>query len=348
MNNSPEQDSGPDPSILPLKTFYQVLAGGVLVFSGVLIWFLFYAFSPGPRVETPEAVVFIPRGTSSRAIATLLAEQKLINEDIRFILLVRLMGSSANLQAGEFSLHTSQTPVALIRELSNARPIEHAVTIPEGLTVAQTADLLAAGAWVNEDRFLDLCSDENFIKRLGFDGIKSLEGYLFPETYRLVKPPKREEETITMLVEQALSVYQRLITDFQSDLTRHEIFTLASIIEKESGAASERPLIASVFLNRLERRMRLQSDPTVIYGLKEYDGTLTKADLKTFSPFNTYLISGLPPGPIANPGSESIKAVLTPAETDYLYFVSKNNGTHYFSTSYKEHRQAVRKYQRNR
>ena len=131
-------------------------------------------------------------------------------------------------------------------------------------------------------------------------------------------------------------------------MTLHEIVTLASIVEKETGKASERPLIASVFLNRIRKHMRLESDPTVIYGIRNFSGNLKKIDLTTYTPYNTYVIRGLPPGPIANPGVESIKAVLFPARTNYLYFVSKNDGSHHFSSNLKEHNQAVNTYQKKR
>ena len=134
----------------------------------------------------------------------------------------------------------------------------------------------------------------------------------------------------------------------ETGMTMHEVITLASIVEKETGRADERPLIASVFLNRLNKNMRLESDPTVIYGIKNFSGNLRKMDLSTYSPYNTYVIKGLPPGPIANPGLDSIKAVLYPAQNDFLYFVSKNDGSHYFSTNLKEHNKAVYTYQKKR
>ena len=313
----------------------------------VVIWFFSYTLRPGPLITESTAVIFIPKGTSSRDIVGLLAEQRLIHNDTRFLILVRLMGQSANLQAGEFRLKTNQSPLAVIKELSSARPVEHSITIPEGLTIAQIAAIFSAQGWVDESRFISLANDPAFIAQLGIHNNNSLEGYLFPETYRLIKPSKGEAAILKMLVDQALSVWSQLAVNDNSGLTRHQVFTLASIIEKESGVSAERPLIASVFLNRLKKKMKLQSDPTVIYGLEKYSGNLTKADLKTQTPYNTYVIPGLPKGPIANPGRQSLQAVLSPAESDYLYFVSKNDGTHYFSTSLRQHNRAVQKYQRN-
>jgi UPF0755 protein len=310
-------------------------------------WFLHYAWSPGPSVEASSVSVFIPRGTSSKNISALLAEKKLIHDDFRFLVLVRLMGRSAKLQAGEFSLTTGQSPVDLITELSQARPVEYNVTIPEGLNISEIADIFSTGGWVDKTNFIDKAHDTELIEELGLEGLDSLEGYLFPDTYRLMKPARSEVEIIKMLVTESLSVWQRLSDVNRSGLSRHQVFTLASIIEKESGVDEERPVIASVFFNRLQKKMKLQSDPTVIYGLGSFNGKLTRSDLKTATPYNTYTIPALPPGPICSPGAQALRAVLFPSETNYLYFVSKNDGTHYFSKSLQEHNRAVRKFQRS-
>ena len=341
----------PEERLSPKRRSIKIAIWSVVCLTVALLmavsWFFSYTMRPGPRSAESTVVIFIPKGASSRDIAGLLAEQRLIHNDVRFLVLVRLMGQAANLQAGEFRLKTNQLPLAVIRELSHARPVEHSITIPEGLTITQIAAIFSAQGWVDESRFVSLANDPAFIAQLGLHKINSLEGYLFPETYRLIRPSKGERAILKMLVDQALSVWSQLEVKNSSGLTRHQVFTLASIIEKESGVSTERPLIASVFFNRLKKKMKLQSDPTVIYGLEDYNGNLTRADLKTQTPYNTYVIPGLPAGPIANPGSQSLQAVLTPAESDYLYFVSKNDGTHYFSTSLRQHNRAVQKYQRN-
>ncbi|MEE4165512.1 MAG: endolytic transglycosylase MltG [Desulfocapsaceae bacterium] len=311
-------------------------------------WFSHYALRPGPYIDEDLVTVFIPPGTSVKDISRLLAEKKLVYHDFRFLLLVRLMGKSARLQAGEFQLKTNQSPADLIIELAHARPLEHRVTLPEGLNIVEIADIFTAGDWVDRQRFIDLARDSMFIERLGLVGIDSLEGYLFPDTYRLVKPSKGEEGIIAMLVTRSLSIWQQLADENSSGLDRHQVFTLASMIEKETGAAGERPIIASVFFNRLKKKMKLQSDPTVIYGVSNFNGPLSRSDLKRATPYNTYIIPALPPGPICNPGAQALEAVLFPADTEYLYFVSKNDGTHHFSTSLQEHNRAVRKYQRGR
>lgn len=318
-----------------------------IVLLSTVIWFMAYVWGPGPASEESKVTVYIPRGTSSKSIALLLAEKGLIHEDPRFLVLVRLMNRTAKLQAGEFNLTTGQSPLDLLTELAHARPVEYNVTIPEGLNIGEIAAIFSAGGWVDERRFIEKAHDPNFIRQLGIEGIGSLEGYLYPDTYRLMKPARDEVDLLKMLVARSLSVWRDLSEAAVSDLNRHQTFTLASIVEKESGVDQERPVIASVFLNRLKKKMKLQSDPTVIYGLNSYDGKLTRANLRNPTPYNTYTIPALPPGPIASPGAQSLRAVLFPAETKYLYFVSKNDGTHYFSVSLREHNRAVRKYQRN-
>jgi UPF0755 protein len=221
----------------------------------------------------------------------------------------------------------------------------HQVTIPEGLAGQQIAELLADRGLVDRDRFVSLLRDRETLGRFGLEG-ESLEGYLFPDTYRVVKGLNEE------------AIAQRMVRRFQEmfgpeeqararelQMTVPEVVTLASLIEREAHVPEERPLISSVFHNRLRRGMPLQSDPTVMYALSRFSGRLTKANLQAPSPYNTYLRQGLPPGPIANPGRASIMAALYPASSRYLYFVSKNDGTHAFSTTLREHDARVRRYQ---
>jgi UPF0755 protein len=289
--------------------------------------------------------VFIPKGSSVEEIGNLLEAAGLVDADPRFLLLTRILGVASRLPAGEFILDANQNPVDLINQLADAKPVQHQLTVVEGLRMEEIAELFAASDWIDKDRFLSLARDPGVIASFGLDGVASLEGYLFPDTYLLTKPSPGEEKILARLVNRALEVYDSLDRG-DSDLSRHQVFTLASIVEKETGKADERPVIASVFHNRLMRRMKLQSDPTVIYGINGFTGPLTKRDLKTPTPYNTYAIDGLPPGPICSPGGESLQAAMKPANTGYLYFVSRNDGSHYFSTSLREHNQAVRKYQR--
>ncbi len=323
---------------------YSVLAA-ICCLLGAVGWLAVYALRPGPPADESTAVVFIERGSSVTRIGNLLADAGLIRQDRRFVLLTALTGYSSRLPAGEFQLATGSRPLDLIKELAAARPVEHALTIPEGRNLEQIADLFAAGGWVDRERFIELAHDPALVAQFGLDEASSLEGYLFPDTYRLIRPPPDERELLARLVERALRVWESL-ADTELSLSRHEAFTLASIVEKETGAAVERPLIAGVFFNRLARNMRLQSDPTVVYGLPGPIQRLTRDHLRTPTPYNTYVISGLPPGPICSPGRAALQAVVEPEQTEYLYFVSKNDGTHHFSRTLREHNRAVQTYQR--
>ena len=316
-----------------------------VVSSLVTGWIVSYALMPGPQTKESTAVVFIPRGSSGKTISRLLAEAKLIHDDPRFIILAKIIGKSKQLQAGEFSLHTRLQPLDVLDELVQAKPVQHYVTIPEGLRYTEIASIFADNGWAQPERFIEYAQDQEFIQELGLGKIPSLEGYLYPDTYSLVRPAADEKALITMLVQRALDVWQGL-PGSQEGRDRHEVFTLASIIEKETGQDQERPLIAAVFLNRLRKKMRLQSDPTVIYGINNHQGSLSRTDLKKPTPYNTYIIPALPPSPICSPGKEALLAVLEPASVEYLYFVSKNDGSHYFSKTLREHNKAVQTYQK--
>ncbi len=317
----------------------------VLVIGGG--WFAYYGFTPGPANDAKTVVVTIPKGTSVRGISEILAHDGIIRADIRFLLLAKVSGYGSRLQAGEFLLHTGMKPGAVLRELAFARSIEYSITIPEGLRAAEIAEIFGESGLCDPQRFLKFVSDASFIEKLGFDRLDSLEGYLFPDTYLLTRDMGGAENIIPIMVKRFNDVWGELSAGLKEKPDLEETVILASIVEKETGAPEERPLIAGVFRNRLQLGMRLQSDPTVVYGSNKFTGSITRADLQTPTLYNTYTRSGLPFGPICNPGKEALKAVLHPASTKDLYFVSKNNGTHYFSTTLAEHNNAVQKYQRN-
>ena len=318
-------------------------AAVMLVLLAIWIWLGLYVNAPGPGSGT--ATVLIPQGAGVRQIKTLLGRENIIRDDLRFLILARLTDSASRLQAGEFAINRNLRPGEVLKILEQGEVIQHPLTIPEGLTTSRIAALYAEKGWVDQKHFLALCKDPAFIRGLGLQ-VDQLEGYLFPDTYLLIRGKTDARTIITSMVRRFLAVWQKVAQGQTIALNRHQVVTLASIIEKETAATGERPLIARVFLNRLQKSMRLQSDPTVIYGLNDFSGKLTRKDLKRETPYNTYVIKGLPPGPICNPGRAAIEAVFHPATSNALYFVSKNNGTHVFSASLNEHNRAVRRYQK--
>jgi UPF0755 protein len=222
------------------------------------------------------------------------------------------------------------------------------LTFPEGLTIAEMAEVFESRGFGTAAQFLEAASDASAIKEL--DPVSTnLEGYLFPETYALPRgtPASR---LVEMMVERFLSVFDERLRGLAQEqgLTTRQVVTLASLVEKETGQASERPLVAAVYRNRLKIGMGLQADPTVVYALRlagRYDGNIRRQDLAIDSPYNTYRYPGLPPGPIAAPGAASLEATLTPADVDYLYFVSRNDGSHAFARTLSEHNRNVREFQ---
>jgi len=328
-----------------------VLWTALLLFSlaaVAVVWFTVYVFEKGPILPEEKVVVIIPKGTSVRAIGKILGDAALIHNDVRFSLLTQLSGFSGRLQAGEFRLSSGQRPADVIKELVFAKPVQHAVTIIEGLRAIDIAAVFEREGWCDGKRFLDLIGDKEFLRRLGFSESKTLEGYLYPDTYLLTREMKGAEKIITMMVKRFSEVWAGITSEIDHKVDRKAVVILASIVEKETGAASERALISGVFSNRLARGMRLQSDPTVIYGVENFSGKITKKQLRNPTPYNTYTLFGLPAGPICNPGGQALLAALFPAKTKYLYFVSKNDGTHHFSKSLSAHNRAVRKFQKKK
>ncbi len=317
---------------------------GLVIVVGLTVFYWFWSYTTTVSPGNGSVVVQIPKGVGVRAIGALLEEQKLITNDIRFLVLVRLNGSASKLRAGEYQIEYGLTPVEVLQVLAHGKVYYHSVTVPEGMTALEIAEIFSKAGWGKVERYLELLSDKKIPPSFGVEQV-SLEGYLFPDTYYLTKGEMDEKKILAMMTDRFFEIIKALPYK-KSEFSLHQIVTLASIVEKETGAASERPLIARVFLNRLQKKMRLQSDPTVIYGIPEFNGNITKADLRRATPYNTYVIAAIPPGPICSPGKESIKAVLSPAYSEALFFVSKNDGTHFFSKTLREHNRAVRKYQK--
>lgn len=304
---------------------------------GATFWYL----GRPTGIETPRQI-HVQLGMSARRIGELLEKERLIHSAELFALTVRLQGLAHRLEAGTYQLTGAKSTSGIIQDLLKAPVQTRRITIPEGLTRKEIAGLLFQQNLIDSTRFVSLTQDRHFIRQLGIDAT-SLEGYLFPETY-FFDVETSEEEVIRRMVDEfhqvfADSLYLRLGI---VDLTLHQAVTLASIVEREAMVQEDRPVISAVFLRRLELNRRLESCATVEFALGVHKKRLTNVDLQVDSPFNTYRHRGLPPGPIGNPGQAAILATLYPAETDYLYFVARGDGTHIFSRTNKEHEQAKR------
>ncbi len=306
-----------------------------------------YAQRPDADAAEPQTIIIRP-GEGFGAITGKLQAKGLIKSPLRFKLYARFAGYHTQLRAGEYELTGQMSPREILEHIKSGKERLYRVTIPEGHRLRQIAQTVEAAGFAAAQDFYRLAADPQTARDSGIDA-DSLEGYLFPDTYHF---PRGFDPR---------AVIQAMVRRFQAEITDewltraralglslHEVVTLASIIEKETGEPAERPLISSVFHNRLQRGMRLETDPTVIYGIQDFNGNLTRKDLRTATPYNTYVIKGLPPGPIASPGRAALEAALYPAETDYLFFVSRRDGTHQFSTNWKDHDKAVREYQLRR
>jgi UPF0755 protein len=328
-----------------------VLSTGLMaLILGSILFVLSFALSltEFPRAVRKEKTIRIPSGSTLREAAQLLRDEHVIPGVERFLILAKLRGVETKVRAGEYRFHTRMLPSEVLDRLMVGEEALESVTIPEGYTLVQIADLLEQKGLTLRGRFLEIARDPHFVASVGVEG-NSVEGFAFPDTYRL-RRGMDEADILRMMIARFGEIYGEDFARRQKELgfRRSEVVTLASMIEKETAIAPEKPFISAVFHNRLGRGMRLESDPTVIYGLKDFDGNLRREDLQVDSPFNTYVRKGLPPGPIANPGRDSIWASLSPAPVDYLFFVSKNDGSHHFSTTLAEHNRAVQRYQRSR
>jgi UPF0755 protein len=307
--------------------------------------FFYNIYYSRPASGAYPTEVRVESGDSFATVTRKLREQQVISNGFCFSLWARINGSEKKIHQGLYRFESSVAPWEVLERLVAGKGIFHSVTIPEGLTIKEIAELLDKMQIANKEKCLAAAADPSVLTALGL-GDKGLEGYLFPSTYHFT-PATPERDIVMAMAEQFRRSSQPLFakTATTAPFSMHELLTLASIVEKETGVEAERGLVAAVFHNRLKRQMPLQSDPTVIYGLKEFNGNLTKKDLRDDNPYNTYRISALPPGPICNPSLSSIKATLNPADVPYIYFVSKNDGTHAFSETIEEHNQAVKTYQ---
>jgi len=303
---------------------------------------------PFKGYQSAEVFVEIPQGAGSPEIRRRLVESGVVSDD--FILRAALWwsGRSRSLQAGEYRFDQPVSPLAVVDKIASGDVYTQRLTFPEGLTIPEMAKVFEARGFGPARSFIKAAADGSLVKDLD-PKAPDLEGYLFPETYSL---PRRVDASrlVAMMVDRFRAIYDeplRARAEAQQMATR-QVVTLASLIEKETARPDERPLVSAVYRNRIKQRMGMQADPTVVYALMKagkYDGNIRREDLNFDSPYNTYRYPGLPPGPIAAPGRASLEAALEPADVPYLYFVSRNDGSHVFAATLQEHNANVYQYQ---
>ncbi|MBM3309876.1 MAG: endolytic transglycosylase MltG [Candidatus Aminicenantes bacterium] len=321
-----------------------------LLILGGWVWLFLESRAPRPSPRPAGPAVFeIERGWTVRTVADELKSRGLIRKTTPFVLFYEFFHAPRSLKAGEYELPAGARTREILGLFVGGRIRLHPLTVPEGLTGAETAEVFAAAGFETREAFLSAFAATETVALLD-PRAADLEGYLFPETYHFSKGTTAAE-AVERMTSQFKSVFspawRRRAAELSLDV--REVVTLASLIEKETASPEEKPLVSAVFHNRLKLGMKLDCDPTVIYALKKlgpWNGRLRTKDLKLDSPYNTYLYPGLPPGPICNPGRASLEAALHPSEADYLYFVSRNDGTHVFSRTLREHATAVLQYQR--
>ncbi len=327
-----------------IKLIKYLFVLGFLASIGVAIWL--YSYAKTPLNLSPQAQeISIKPNSGLKSIANQLVVQNVIPSALPFVLLVRLVGKETYLQAGDYTLIKNVSPYQLILSLNHGKSTQGSITFIEGKTFKQMRAKLSKNDAV-KSTITDLTDIE--VMRLVGNAEKHAEGWFFPDTFYFDR-----NTADTVLLKRSYDIMQAKLTEAWANRApnlpyknSYEVLIMASIIEKETGKSSERPMIAGVFLNRLRIGMRLQTDPTVIYGMGDnYDGNIRRKDLTADTPYNTYTRDGLPPTPIAMPGLASIEAALHPEKTKALYFVGKGDGSHQFSNSLVEHNWAVAKYQ---
>jgi UPF0755 protein len=320
----------------------------VVAAAGAAWWFYTGVDRPYKGFDAPEVFVEIPQGAGSVAIAKRLADAGVVHDVNSFRLALWVTGQGRRLQAGEYRFSEPVSARQVADKIARGEVFVRPITFPEGLTVKQMAAVYESKGFGPAKDFTDAAANATLVAAIDPDA-RDLEGYLFPDTYKL---PRRA--TAAQLVGRMVQSFMKTLTPELIEaaearqLTVRQFVTLASIVEKETGNKDERPLVAAVYVNRLRIGMPLQCDPTVIYALDRlgrYHGNLTRDDLQFDSKYNTYRYPGLPPGPIASPGRASLEAVAHPATADYLYFVSRNDGSHAFASTLDEHNRNVQKYQ---
>ena len=331
-----------------LRRLTAILLLLMLLAGGTLWWARRTYETPFQGYAGPEQFVVIPPGSTVTSIGRRLVEAGVVRDLWLFRVAVWRLEAERLLKAGEYRFDHPLTAEQVVGRLASGDVYLRPLSFPEGLTIDEMAMVFAEHGFGEADAFRLAARDPRLIRPHDAEA-ETLEGYLFPETYSLQRETTAAE-LVAQMVQRFLVVYETHISGAAQarGLSTRHIVTLASLIEKETGAPSERPLISAVYTARLERGMLLQADPTVIYALRQagrFDGNLRRTDLQFDSPYNTYRYPGLPKGPIASPGLASLEAAALPAPEAYLYFVSRNDGTHAFSRTLEEHNRNVERYQ---
>lgn len=313
-----------------------------IIFFIFLVYITVQLFVPS-NIGNISIEIHIPEGATYREAIEILAKNRLLRDKNLFLVIGKITSVDRKVRAGYYSFWGNMSPYEIFRKLIEGKIIENDITIVEGDTLLEIGKKLEEKKIMSLEEFISLSSNRDFLKSLDIKA-SSLEGYLYPETYRIPKGSK-PESVLSLMVNMLRKHYSDALISRMKELnwTENQVLALASIIEKEAVVDEERPLISAVYHNRLKIGMPLQADPTAIYGVKSYRSKITKEDLKNKTHYNTYIIKGLPPGPICSPGIKSILAALFPADVPYLYFVSKRDGTHYFSKTLNEHIEAIKK-----
>jgi UPF0755 protein len=308
-----------------------------------LLYSAFEMFVPAQNA-TKNTEIEIPKGATFRQAVDILSDQKLIRDKKIFLLLGRLTSADRKIRAGFYSIWSNMSPWDIFKIIRKGRIIEYEVKVLEGDSLPEIADAFSKAGIATYDEVMRISKDRDFLSSYEIEA-PSIEGFVFPDTYMIAKGVKAEDALGSMIDRMREKYSENLLEKTEKiGMTETEVLTLASIIEKEAVVDSERPLISAVYHNRLHKHMLLQADPTSIYGIKSSKERITRADIQRKTPYNTYVINGLPPGPIASPGLKSIIAALNPADVPYLYFVSNNDGTHIFSVTLSQHAEAVKAY----
>lgn len=319
----------------------------VLIISSLALLFVLYSGAeliiPLPFGNTSMEFE-IKKGATFKQVVEALAREKMVRDKWVFLFIGRMTGIDRRIKAGYYPLWGSMSPLQIFNAIRQGKIIEYEITVVPGDSLREVGAKFSAVGMTTVPEFENLTADKEFLDDLDVDA-PSLEGYLFPDTYRFPKGLDIRE-VLTMMVDRLRDKYDEEMTaeTLEKDLSENEVLTIASIVEKEAISDEERPVIAAVYYNRLKKNMPLQADPTAIYGVKSSKERITKDDLARKTRYNTYVIRGLPPGPIAMAGLKSIQAALNPADAPYLYFVSNNDGTHNFSVTLSGHEEAVRAY----